>query len=141
MLGVDILAGACLARPPPPDLGAVINGSSGSRPARLAFALSASFVAILALRGVGVLWHNSAGPDPDYLRGFTADGRYYPVDGVCPVLDHGALEDAVGHGGELTAEATTFEAREYHVLQGSRQLIDFFREAAAFSIVEVRFRV
>lgn len=107
-----------LVRPPPPALGAVIIGSSGPGPARLAFALVVSFVAMLALRGVGVVWHNSAGLDPDYRRGFAADGRYYPVDEVCPVLDQGALEDAVGHGGELTAETTAFEAGEYGVRQG-----------------------
>ena len=101
-------------------MGAVIVGSSGSgpRPARLAFALIASLVAILALRGVGVVWHNAEGPDPGYLYGFTAAGRYYPVSKVCPVLDQGALEDAVGHGGGLTGEATSYEARKEHVIQG-----------------------
>ena len=101
-------------------MGAVIIGSSrsGPRPARLAIALIASLLAILALRGLGVVWHNAEGPDPGYLYGFTATGRYYPVDRVCPVLDQGALEKAIGHGGDLTAETTTYEARKYHVIQG-----------------------
>ncbi|HWS32390.1 MAG TPA: hypothetical protein VN408_06570 [Actinoplanes sp.] len=101
-------------------MGAVIIGSSGSgpRPARLASALVGCLVAVLALRGLGVVWHNAQGPDGRYLRGFTATGRYYPVDRVCPVLDQETLEDTAGDGGDLTAEATSYEPSKYNVVQG-----------------------
>jgi hypothetical protein len=101
-------------------MGAAIIGSRGSgpRPAQLASALIASLVAILALRGLGVVWHNTQGPDSRDLRSFTTAGRYYPVDRVCPVLDQETLEDTAGDSGTLTAEATAYEASKYNVIQG-----------------------
>jgi hypothetical protein len=68
----------------------------GGRPVRLAALLAVLLVAVLIARLVVVAIANGDRLPADKLEGLTFDGRYFPIEKVCPVLSWRDLESKVG---------------------------------------------
>jgi hypothetical protein len=74
------------------------------RTVRLGFLLGAVLAALLIVRAVVVAVINSDRLSGDRLGNLQIHGRYYPVEKVCPVLDRGALEQALKGDAPLRRE-------------------------------------